>query len=218
MKIKTTKKRILSFAAVCNPALRLCTDGIASAVASEGLCEHHTEHTEDCGYSVGTEASECTHVHTDECYTANKLACTHVHNESCGYIEAVTATPCTFVCKICSKQEAVDSGTIGNSTLCEKHSFGAWTINEESGFERKCTVCGESEASEEPDFMSGLMELETAEEISAELDRLLAAGIIDQKCDDALSSVFSGGAAPLSAEIAATSTTVKYTGLARKRY
>lgn len=251
MKINNVKNRILSLL-LC--AILLCgfaPVGIASAVASEGLCEHHTEHTEDCGYSKGTEGIPCTHEHTDECYTletncvhthdetcypapavsdsgaapsdadeaeptecthvcseesgciTKTLACTHVHNESCGYVEAVAATPCTFVCEICSKQETVDSGAIGNSTLCEEHSFGAWTINEESGFERKCTVCGESETSEEPDFLSGLTELETADDIeaiAAELDRLYEEEIIDRVCYETLSSVFLDGAALFSAE------------------
>lgn len=202
MKINTAKNRILSLL-LC--AILLCgfaPVGFASAVASEGLCEHHAEHTEDCGYSKGTEGSPCTHEHTDECYTL-ETNCVHTHDESCGYVEAVAATPCTFVCEICSKQETVDSGTIGNSTLCEEHSFGAWTINEESGFERKCAVCGESETSQEPDFMSGLTELETADDIeaiAAELDRLYEAEIIDRVCYETLSSVFLDGAALFSAE------------------
>ena len=33
----------------------------ASAVHT-GLCEHHPEHTEDCGYTEGTEAVSYTHL------------------------------------------------------------------------------------------------------------------------------------------------------------
>lgn len=103
MKIKSMKKRFLGLL-LC--AVMVCTfipQGMAVASASEddGLCEHHTEHTEDCGYSEGVEG-----------------------------------TPCAYDCTICSEQD-LDSGT-----PCEKHSFGAWTTSEESGFERKCAVCG----------------------------------------------------------------------------
>ena len=28
-----------------------------------GLCEHHPEHTEDCGYTEGTEGAACEHEH-----------------------------------------------------------------------------------------------------------------------------------------------------------
>ncbi|MFW5651746.1 MAG: InlB B-repeat-containing protein [Acetivibrio ethanolgignens] len=67
-----------------------------------GLCEHHTEHTAECGYvaparghecehvhdeSCGyQEAGECTHVHTEEC-GENGESCAHVHDDQCGYAE-----------------------------------------------------------------------------------------------------------------------------------
>lgn len=111
---------------------------------------------------------------------------------------------------------SASGGTVGNSTLCEQHRFGAWTINENSGFERKCAVCGAGETSEEPDFMASLTSLETADDIAAELNRLYDEKIIDLACYEALSSVFSGRAARLSAEgkiMATKQATVTYTGL-----
>ena len=68
----------------------------ASAVHT-GLCEHHLEHTEDCGYTEGTEGAACEHEHTEDCYTfVNK--CIHEHDESCypvleGSVSENTATP-----------------------------------------------------------------------------------------------------------------------------
>ena len=53
----------------------------ASAVHT-GLCEHHPEHTEDCGYTEGTEGAACVHEHTEDCYTLVKK-CVHEHDESC---------------------------------------------------------------------------------------------------------------------------------------
>ena len=61
-----------------------------------GLCEHHPEHTEDCGYTEGTEGADCEHEHTEDCYTlVNK--CIHEHDESCypvleGSVSENTAT------------------------------------------------------------------------------------------------------------------------------
>ena len=77
-----------------------------------GLCEHHPEHTEDCGYTKGTEGAACEHEHkvnggeadredplgdTEDCYTLVKK-CVHEHDESCypvleGSVSENTATP-----------------------------------------------------------------------------------------------------------------------------
>lgn len=40
--------------------------------AAEGLCEHHPEHTPDCGYVEAVEGQPCNHVHDDQCgYTGD---------------------------------------------------------------------------------------------------------------------------------------------------
>ena len=62
-----------------------------------GLCKHHPEHTEDCGYTEGTEGAACEHEHTEDCYTLVKK-CIHEHDESCypvleGSVSENTATP-----------------------------------------------------------------------------------------------------------------------------
>ena len=67
----------------------------ASAVHT-GLCKHHPEHTEDCGYTEGTEGAACKHEHTEDCYTLVKK-CIHKHDESCypvleGSVSENTAT------------------------------------------------------------------------------------------------------------------------------
>ena len=61
-----------------------------------GLCKHHPEHTEDCGYTEGTEGAACKHEHTEDCYTLVKK-CIHKHDESCypvleGSVSENTAT------------------------------------------------------------------------------------------------------------------------------
>ena len=44
-----------------------------------GLCRHHPEHTQDCGY---TEATPCNHEHDEDCYTLVKN-CIHEHDAGC---------------------------------------------------------------------------------------------------------------------------------------
>ncbi len=68
----------------------------ASAVHT-GLCEHHPEHTKDCGYTEGTKGAACEHEHIEDCYTLVKK-CVHEHDESCypvleESISENTATP-----------------------------------------------------------------------------------------------------------------------------
>lgn len=45
-----------------------------TASDTEGLCEHHPEHTAECGYVEAVEGHRCEHVHTDGCYT-DQLIC-----------------------------------------------------------------------------------------------------------------------------------------------
>ena len=91
------------------PAFAVETD--VSAVHT-GLCEHHPEHTEDCGHTEGTEGAACEHEHkvnggeadredplgdTEDCYILVEK-CVHEHDESCYPVleESVsenTATP-----------------------------------------------------------------------------------------------------------------------------
>ena len=113
-----------------------------TASDTEGLCEHHPEHTAECGYVEAVEGHRCEHVHTDGCYTDQlicgyeeenmepasdsdaahehtqecyELDCPHEHgehDEDCGYKEAVEGRPCGFICDKCRKDPETDSGNI----------------------------------------------------------------------------------------------------------
>ena len=76
----------------------LPADSFAASASEGGLCEHHTEHTAECGYA---EAKPCTHEHKvndgeagredglgrgEECYKA-VTECVHTHTDEC-YPEA----------------------------------------------------------------------------------------------------------------------------------
>lgn len=47
-------------------------------------CEHHTEHTAECGYVAPTEGHECGHVHDASCNYQEAGACAHEHTDACG--------------------------------------------------------------------------------------------------------------------------------------
>ena len=110
-----------------------------TASDTEGLCEHHPEHTAECGYVEAVEGHPCEHIHTDDCYT-DKLVCgyeeenmepapdsdaAHEHtkecyeldcphergeHDDCGYKETVEGHLCSFICGECSKESEQVSG------------------------------------------------------------------------------------------------------------
>lgn len=99
---------------------RLGRSGIITSTS--GLCEQHTEHTADCGYTEGTAEIPCSHEHNESC--GGLIApdtCNHTHkvndgeadregglgrDEACGYAPATEGTPCTYVCEICMHRTA----------------------------------------------------------------------------------------------------------------
>lgn len=74
-------------------AVVLMGTSIEFPVIAAGNCEHHTEHTEECGYKAAVEGADCTHEHGDECYS-KVTDCVHSHDGECGYVEAVEGADC----------------------------------------------------------------------------------------------------------------------------
>lgn len=131
------------------------------AAETDGLCPHHTQHTEACGYSAAVEWHECGHDHTDECYqSVTECVHTHgecgyvpaveghacecqpddngeiVHTEGCGYVEAVAEVPCGHVC-------SEESGCITKVLTCQ-HQHDSECGYVEGKQESPCTfVCEE---------------------------------------------------------------------------
>ena len=87
-----------------------------SEPVSVGICEHHPEHNEgcgyieesedrpcshehdeNCGYIEGTEGADCLHVHDDSCYV---LECDHVHTEEC-YADGTLPVEDVFAADAC---------------------------------------------------------------------------------------------------------------------
>lgn len=69
---------------------------------NEGLCPHHTEHDDTCGYKKAVDEQPCGHEHDDKCeFDGSEGSCTHEHDDTCGYVEAQPGSPCAFVCPVC---------------------------------------------------------------------------------------------------------------------
>ncbi len=101
-------------------------------LSDTGLCEHHPQHDQDCGYVAPVEGHDCTHQHTDDCYvevetatpsaatpgsgTEKVLDCPHAkgqHDDKCGYVEAVEGRPCGYLCEKCGTIPYMDeNGTM----------------------------------------------------------------------------------------------------------
>ena len=52
---------------------------VSASEQEKGLCEHHPEHTAECGYA---EAQPCTHEHGEKCYKT-VTECVHEHTDEC---------------------------------------------------------------------------------------------------------------------------------------
>ena len=115
---------------------------MAFAVTTDNLCEHHTEHTAECGYREGSAGSACTHEHSEDCYAileclhtcgeecadgcthectvdngciTMELDCHHVHGD-CGYSEGTAEVPCGHVHnESCGYAEAVAGTPCANA-------------------------------------------------------------------------------------------------------
>ncbi len=136
-----------------------------------GLCEHHLEHTEDCGYVEAVEGSPCQHEHTEDCYAAVpsesesvEPVCSHVHDESCGYSAPTEGTPCTHEhteecfewvtecvhehTEDCYEESSVSDNTTTPSDFKERKLVCNHECSEESGCITKKIVCQHEHDSE----------------------------------------------------------------------
>lgn len=114
---KAMRKRIFA-AFVCLCMLMALVPSMAYAgdtVSVGGLCEHHTQHDDACGYSEATTETPCNHEHTEECYTL-VTNCVHEHTAEC-YSGETTEPICGHVC-------SEESGCITKELNC-KHEHDA---------------------------------------------------------------------------------------------
>ena len=122
-----------------------------------GLCEHHAEHTEDCGYTEGSEGTPCNHEHTEDCYTTLVTSCVHKHTADCYPAESVsdnTASPSDAENQEpteCSHECSEDTGCIKKELDCKhEHDEACGYVPATEG--RPCGyICGECDVEDEPE-------------------------------------------------------------------
>ena len=158
---------MLSFIICGVMALSACplTAFADDSVYTGGLCEHHREHNEECGYIEAAEESPCTHEHTEECYRL-VTDCVHEHTEKC-YLDGIlpaegeekTADACAHVC-------GEESGCVTKELDCNhEHNddCGYVPAKEGSPCGYWCGICaGETEESDKADVTD---EIEETDEI-----------------------------------------------------
>ena len=77
------RKRVLSaLLALCMLVPMFPVGTFAAEEDDAGPCQHHPEHTEDCGYIPASEGAPCSHAHGEDCYALVE-DCVHVHDEGC---------------------------------------------------------------------------------------------------------------------------------------
>ena len=140
------RKRIFA-AFVCLCMLMALVPSMAYAgdtVSVGGLCEHHTQHDDACGYSEGTAEVPCSHEHTEECYT-QATKCVHEHMAEC-YSGETTEPICGHVC-------SEESGCITKELNCNHEHYencGYVPAKEETPCNFVCEICN-AQVAEEPE-------------------------------------------------------------------
>ena len=142
------KKRLFAaFVCLCMIVSLLPTMAFAEAgvqdsgivTSASGLCEHHTQHDESCGYTEGTAEIPCSHEHDESCGgLTDPEACNHTHDEAYGYVPATEGTPCTYVCEICNAQ---DSGNPEAPSDAQPEECTCETLCTEEEINGDCPVC-----------------------------------------------------------------------------
>lgn len=141
------KKRLFAaFVSLCIIMSMLPTMVFAEGVqdsgivtSESGLCEHHTQHDESCGYTEGTAEIPCSHEHNENCGgLTDPEACNHTHDEACDFVPATEGTPCTFVCEVCNAQ---DSGNPATPSDAQPEECTCETLCTEEEINEDCPVC-----------------------------------------------------------------------------
>lgn len=61
-------------------------------IITAGICEHHPEHDDKCGYIEAVEGQPCSHLHDENCGYIESVEgddCAHAHDENCYALECI---------------------------------------------------------------------------------------------------------------------------------
>ena len=175
------KKRILSLL-LCGALLfSLCPQAtFAEGAEAGGLCEHHPQHTAECGYTEGSEGTPCSHEHTGDCYTL-VTKCVHEHGPECYPAESVSGNMATSSepekqePSVCTHVCSEESGCITKELDC-KHEHdeacGYAPATEGTPCTYVCEICNPQDSGEaeetEPETECVCTELCTEETANAD--------------------------------------------------
>ena len=141
------------------------------AEESDGLCEHHTFHTSECGYSPAIPGSPCTHEHTQDCYQT-VAECIHVHDDTCGYNEEAGDASCAHVCS----EEYGCFRLVPDCRHAHDESCGYVEATPEQPCAYACTECAEpGEYPSEPEEDPSESEEDPSEPSEPEVDEAVEA-------------------------------------------
>lgn len=90
-----------------------------AAIGASGLCEHHTEHTADCGYTEGTAEIPCSHEHTEDCYTLAAKCVIHPYGRLLPADDAATPPDAEEKEPVCGHVCSEESGCITKTLDCK---------------------------------------------------------------------------------------------------
>lgn len=184
-------------------AVLMLLSGLPISVFAEtdsGLCEHHHEHTAECGYVAAVEGQPCPHEHTDDCYSV--VECVHEHDDACGYAEEAEGTPCNHICSVedgcrelvcshavegqhddaCGHVGGVEGGSPCQYECEENHD------EEEAHDEEETTES--TETSENTETTETYETAYTAEQVKAMIDTLPTVSEMEGMSNDELDSVY----------------------------
>ncbi len=80
--MRNVSKSVLSIILVILTVLNSVIINVYADEYIGGICVHHTEHTEECGFNALNEEVQCRHEHRDECYIIDEK-CVHEHINEC---------------------------------------------------------------------------------------------------------------------------------------
>ncbi len=156
--MKKRLNRMLSTLLICSMVMTMMPTTVFAtnrkdAVMEEyagGLCEHHPEHDDECGYSEGIAGTACSHEHTDDCYR-EVIDCTHRHDEDCYPDESIwddEATPSDadrLELEYCSHICDEESGCVTKKLKCQHEhddECGYSSTTRGTSCEFVCEICG----------------------------------------------------------------------------
>lgn len=126
---------------------------------SNGLCKHHQQHNNSCGYVEAAPETACIHSHLENCYTV-KTNCVHQHTDDCYPKETGSISVNNLAPSLCSHICSEDTGCVEKVLSCShKHSKKCGYKEEVQGqpCTYQCQVCKTGLTQEQDNQSQGVL-------------------------------------------------------------